>query len=117
MALLDGYTLAIEQAAVYLGTSGVQPAQLLGLLRAQGSAVLDEVGSSPAGTQAILHQEKLAATIVDQTLASAADPGPRALALAALLPPDTIPWSWLQELTDISHRRSRTSAAGTVRRR
>ena len=48
--LLDGYALAVEQAAVYLGSSGVQPTQLLGLLRAQGAAVLDEAGRLDEGT-------------------------------------------------------------------
>ena len=112
MALLNGYTLAIEQAAVYLGTSGVQPTELLGLLRAQGSAVLDEVGSSPAGTQVILHEEKLAATIVDQTLQRLPVRARRALAFAALLPPDTIPWSWLQELTETSTDESAPRLSG-----
>ena len=107
MALLDGYTLAIEQAAVYLGSSGVEPSQLLGLLRAQGTAVLDEVGGLPEGKQAILHKEKIAATIVDQTVDRLPTRARAALAVAALLPPDTIPWSWLQELTETP-----TDAAG-----
>ena len=98
--LLDGYTLAIEQAAVYLGSSGVQPSQLLGLLRAQGAAVLDEVGASPEGAQAILHKEKIIAAIVDQTLERLPKRARHALALAALLPPDTIPWLWLEQLTE-----------------
>ena len=63
--------------------------------------------ASPAGTQAILHKEKLTATIVDQTLQRLPARARRALAFAALLPPDTIPWSWLQDLTDTTHRRSR----------
>ena len=100
VALLDGYALAIEQAAVYLGSSGVEPSQLLGLLRAQGTAVLDEVGGLPEGKQAILHKEKITATIVDQTVDRLPTRARAALAVAALLPPDTIPWSWLQELTE-----------------
>jgi tetratricopeptide (TPR) repeat protein len=98
--LLDGYALAVEQAAVYLGSSGVQPTQLLGLLRAQGAAVLDEVGASPEGARAILHKEKITAAIVDQTLERLPQRARDALALAALLPPDTIAWLWLQQLTD-----------------
>jgi tetratricopeptide (TPR) repeat protein len=97
--LLDGYTLAVEQAAVYLGSSGVQPSQLLAVLRAHGTTVLDDVGgSAPAG--AMLHKEKIAGVIVDQTLARLPPRATAALALACLLPPDTIPWSWLEELTD-----------------
>jgi tetratricopeptide (TPR) repeat protein len=97
--LLDGYTLAVEQAAIYLGSSGVQPSQLLALLRAHGITVLDDVGSS-ADAGAILHKEKIAGVIVDQTLARLPPRATKALALACLLPPDTIPWSWLDELTD-----------------
>jgi tetratricopeptide (TPR) repeat protein len=97
--LLDGYTLAVEQAAVYLGSSRVEPSQLLAVLRAHGTMVLDDVsGSADAG--AILHKEKIAGTIVDQTLARLPPRATAALALACLLPPDTIPWQWLQELTD-----------------
>jgi tetratricopeptide (TPR) repeat protein len=96
--LLDGYTLAVEQAAVYLGSSGVKPSQLLAVLRAHGTAVLDDVGGS-ADAGAILHKEKIAGVIVDQTLARLPLRARTALALACLLPPDTIPWQWLQELT------------------
>ena len=98
--LLDGYALAVEQAAVYLGSSGVQPTQLLGLLRAQGAAVLDEVGASLGGARAISHQERLTAAIVDQTLERLPQRARHAVALAALLPPDRIPWLWLQQLTE-----------------
>jgi tetratricopeptide (TPR) repeat protein len=97
--LLDGYTLAIEQAAVYLGTSGKEPTELLEVLRTHGAAVLDEVGGSSEGAQAILHKEKLTAAIFDQTVARLPARGCAALALASLLPPDTIPWDWLQQLT------------------
>jgi tetratricopeptide (TPR) repeat protein len=97
--LLDGYTLAVEQAAVYLGSSGVEPSQLLALLRAHGTTMLDDVGGS-ADAGAILHKEKIAGAIVDQTLARLPQRARAALALACLLPPDTIPWQWLQELTD-----------------
>jgi tetratricopeptide (TPR) repeat protein len=97
--LLDGYTLAVEQAAVYLGSSGVEPSQLLAVLRAHGTTVLDDVGGS-ADAGAILHKEKIAGVIVDQTLARLPPRARAALGLACLLPPDTIPWSWLDELTD-----------------
>jgi tetratricopeptide (TPR) repeat protein len=98
--LLDGYTLAVEQAAVYLGSSGVAPSQLLAVLRAHGTTVLDDVGGSADVAGAMLHKEKIAGVIVDQTLARLPQRARAALALACLLPPDTIPWQWLQELTD-----------------
>jgi tetratricopeptide (TPR) repeat protein len=98
--LLDGYTLAVEQAAIYLGSSGVEPSQLLGVLRAHGTTVLDDVGGSADAAGMMLHKEKIAGVIVDQTLARLPPRARAALTLACLLPPDTIPWSWLDELTD-----------------
>jgi tetratricopeptide (TPR) repeat protein len=98
--LLDGYTLAVEQAAVYLGSSGTPPSQLLEVLSAHGAAVLDDVGGSAEGAAAILHKDKLTAVIVDQTLQRLPQRGRDALALASLLPPDSIPWQWLQQLTE-----------------
>jgi tetratricopeptide (TPR) repeat protein len=98
--LLDGYTLAVEQAAVYLGSSGTPPSQLLKVLSEHGTTVLDDVGGSTEGAAAILHKEKLTAVIVDQTLNRLTPRARDALAVASLLPPDTIPWQWLQHLTE-----------------
>jgi hypothetical protein len=98
--LLDGYTLAIEQVAVFLGVTGVEPSQLLADLQALGTPALDQVGSSPEGTQAIRHKERLTGRIVDQTLWRLPDRARAALAVASLLPPDTIPWDWLRWLTE-----------------
>ncbi|MDT5397196.1 MAG: hypothetical protein QOK33_427, partial [Mycobacterium sp.] len=98
--LLDGYALAIEQAAVYLGTPGKEPTQLLDVLRENGTALLDEFGSAPEGVQAIRHKERLAAVIVDQTLQRLPARARDASSLASLLPPDTVPWEWLEVLTD-----------------
>ena len=98
--MLDGYTLAIEQAAVYLGALEVEPSQLLDLLRAQGLTALDRTGGVDKVAGAIRHKEKMATTIVDQTLARLPDRAIAALEFASLLPPDTIPWHWLQELTE-----------------
>ena len=95
--LLNGHALAVEQAAVYLGSSGIQPSQLLKLLRA---AALDELDASLDGAQAISHEERITGAIVDQTLETLPQRARHALAVAALLPPDTIPWLWLQQLTD-----------------
>jgi tetratricopeptide (TPR) repeat protein len=98
--LLDGYTLAVEQAAVYLGTPGKEPTRLLDVLREHGTALLDEFGSAPEGVQAIRHKERLAAVIVDQTLQRLPARARDSLAVASLLPPDTVPWEWLEVLTD-----------------
>ena len=75
--LLDGYTLAIEQAAVYLGTTEVEPLQLLEDLQAQGRGRPRRGGKLHRTSAAILHKEKLAAAIVDQTLPPALAAGPR----------------------------------------
>jgi tetratricopeptide (TPR) repeat protein len=97
--LLDAYTLAVEHAAVYLGTSGSEPSELLSLLQTHGATMLDQVGASTEGAAAIRHREKLAGSIVDQTLRRLPRRAKSALAFASLLPPDTIPWEWLEHLT------------------
>jgi tetratricopeptide (TPR) repeat protein len=104
--LLDGYTLAIEQAAVFLGirdpvhpdVAQAEPSALLALLQEQGTATLDEVSSLPQAAGAVLHKEKLVGVIVDQTLKGLPPRARTALGFASLLPPDTIPWDWLELL-------------------
>ncbi|MGO9693212.1 MAG: TIR domain-containing protein [Mycobacterium sp.] len=110
--LLDGYTLAVEQAAVYLGSFGIEPSRLLELLKAQGIAALDEAGGVDKVAGAIRHKEKLATTIVDQTLQQLPARARSALTFASLLSPDTIPWQWLQELTEPPDRSAPTGLPG-----
>jgi tetratricopeptide (TPR) repeat protein len=109
VALLDGYTLAVEQAAVYLGVTEAEPSSLLADLQAQGSVVLDramtEQSSSAGGDAAaireqIQHQERLTGSIVDQTVQQLPARARAALAFASILPPDGIPWEWLRLLTE-----------------
>ena len=113
VTLLDGYTLAVEQAAVYLGVTEQQPSELLADLRAMGPAVMDEAvaeESDPADTTAatirgkIRHQKAMVAVIVDQTLQRLPVRARAALGFAALLPADTVPWDWLRELTTSSQK-------------
>jgi tetratricopeptide (TPR) repeat protein len=109
VALLDGYTLAIEQAAVHLGVTRTEPSELLAYLHASGSAAMDEAvrddESDPADTTGatvrgqILHQGRMIGVIVDQTLQQLTARARAALSFAALLPADAIPWDWLRELT------------------
>ena len=108
VALLDGYTLAIEVAAVYLGVTGEQPTSLLADLQAHGAAVLDQATTEEPDTAdrttaairgQIRHQDKLAGQIIDQTLQKLPPRARNVLAFACLLPPDAIPWDWLRELT------------------
>ncbi len=110
--LLGCYTLAVEHAAVYLGSSGVEPSELLAVLRVQGTALLDEVGASPAGSAAILHKERLTGAIVDQTLMRLHVRARAALSLACLLPPDSVPWDWLEQLTPPAARAASAGLRG-----
>ena len=98
--LLGGYTLGVEQAAVYLGSFEIEPSQLLDALHDQGLAALDTAAEVDKVAGAIRHKEKLATTIVDQTLQQLPQRACAALAFASLLPPDTIMWQWLHELTE-----------------
>ena len=51
----------------------------------------------------IEHQSKLLGPILESMLASVGDSGRTLLKLAALLPPERIPWPWLRELTIRRH--------------
>lgn len=108
VTLLDGYTIAIEQAAVYLNVTGTEPAELLELLRDHGTAMLDQAGADPAVSGQIRHRAKLTGAIVDSTLVHLPARAQQALIYASLLPPDMIPWDWLKVLTNPA---SDTSAA------
>ena len=110
--LLDGYTLAIEQTAVYLGTCEVEPSELLARLKAQGAAALDVVGGAAEGEQAMPHKDKLAEAIIDETLAQLPERARSTLAYASLLPCDTIPCDWLEQLTDHLGSQPRTGLRG-----
>jgi hypothetical protein len=49
---------------------------------------------------AIRHQEQAAGDIVDRTVGCLPPRACRALAFASQLPPDSIPWEWLHQLTE-----------------
>jgi len=98
--LLDGYPLAVEQAAVYLGATGTEPSQLVALLQELGLASLDAVGAAEEGVAAMRHPERLTATIVEQSVQRLPRRARMALAYASLLGPEAIPWEWLHQLTD-----------------
>lgn len=96
VSLLEGWTLVVEQAAVYLGTK-IEPTKLLPLLRSHSVAILDDVARNTG--EGIRHEQRLVGVIVDQTLQQLPSRARDALGVASLLPPDTIPWEWLEELT------------------
>ena len=100
--LLDGFTLAVEQAGVYLSTHPeVTVRDYLNHLRSQSLTASDAMLDDDSKTR-IEHREKLLSVILDQSLTDLEHTLPgslQVLRLAAAMPPDTIPWPWLEELT------------------
>ena len=100
--LLDGFTLAVEQAGVYLSTHPeVTVRDYLNHLRSQNLTASDTMLKDREKTQ-IEHREKLLSVILEQSLTDLEHTLPgslQVLRLAAAIPPDTIPWPWLEELT------------------
>ena len=104
--LLDGFTLAVEQAGVYLSTHPeVTVRDYLNHLRSQNLTASDAMLKDREKTQ-IEHREKLLSVILDQSLTDLEHTLPgscQVLRLAAAMPPDTIPWPWLEELTRVTN--------------
>lgn len=100
--LLDGFTLAVEQAGVYLSTHPEDTVRdYLNHLRSQNLTASDAMLDDDSKTR-IEHREKLLSVILDQSLTDLEHTLPgslRVLRLAAAMPPDTIPWPWLETLT------------------
>jgi len=100
--LLDGFTLAVEQAGVYLFTHPeITVRDYLTYLHSQNLTVADDM-LTDAEKSLIAHSEKLTSVTLDQSLTDLENTLPGALQvlqLAAAMPPDTIPWPWLEELT------------------
>ena len=100
--LLDGFTLAVEQAGVYLSTHPESTVRdYLTYLRSQNLTASDAMLEDREKTQ-IKHREKLLSVILDQSLTDLEQTLPGSLPvlrLAAAMPPDAIPWPWLKKLT------------------
>ena len=100
--LLDGFTLAVEQAGVYLSTHPEDTVRdYLNHLRSQNLTASDAMLDDDSKTR-IEHREKLLSVILDQSLTDLEHTLPgslQVLRLAAAMPPDTIPWPWLETLT------------------
>lgn len=91
--LLAGFTLAAEQAAVHLGAHPyLDPDELYATIAARDYHELDE---ARLGT---LHEGTLG-PVLSETLGRLPPRALRALAVAAWLPPDTVAWSWLEQLS------------------
>ena len=103
---LGGFTLAVEQVAIFLGLNpDIRPVDYLAGLRARGLSTTDQIPASDATAAGqILHREKQLSAILSATLERLDEPAARtALQFAALLPPDSVPWPWLQALTIARH--------------
>ncbi len=102
---LGGFTLAVEQVALYLGLHPeIAPSAFLETLQARGLPVADTLVERDADLAAqMLTQSKQLGLILDATLAKLAAPARTALGFAALLPPDSVPWPWLRSLTVGEH--------------
>lgn len=99
--LLDGFTLAVEQAGVYLSTHPEDTVRdYLNHLRSQNLTASDAMLDDDSKTR-MEHREKLLSVILEQSLTDLEHTLPgslQVLRLAAAMPPDTIPWPWLETL-------------------
>lgn len=103
---LGGFTLAIEQVAIFLGIHPeISPSGFLQQLQDKGLPLADTVVTHDDGAVAaqMLTQSKQLGLILDATLEKLSAPARTALRFAALLPTDTVPWPWLRSLTEAEH--------------
>ena len=119
---LGGFTLAVEQAAIHLGLNDQNdpPSAFLARLRRDGLPSVDELPKDADIANKMLHQQKQLGPILRATI----DPLVRelpalgtALKFAALLPPDSVPWPWLRELTAKNHPALTDLEWGRLKRR
>jgi Flp pilus assembly protein TadD len=121
---LGGFTLAVEQAAVYLGLNGTDdpPSAFLKRLRTEGLPNVDKLAKDADVAAQMLHQQKQLGPILRATLEPLVKELPAAgtaLEFAALMPPDSVPWPWLKELTTRRHPElaDRPAEWGKIKRR
>ncbi len=102
---LGGFTLAVEQVAVFLGLHpDIAPSTFLSGLHAKGLPVADALPARyPDVSAQMLTQSKQLSLILEATLNRLALPARTAMQFAALLPHDTVPWPWLRSLTLACH--------------
>ena len=98
VALLGGFTLAVEAAAVYLGkyAGEVTCAGFLALLKRKGLDALDR--QAAASGEQVRHGEISLSATLQPTLERLTPPQRLALEFAALLPPDQVALPWLRAL-------------------
>ena len=119
--LLAGFTLGIEQVALFLrARREIAPSMMLDLLRRDGLGGL-EAEATRGDWSDVRHQQRLASVVFDTTLQQLSGPGAAgegdtsygarpgsadrvgraaraALEAASLLPPDSVPWAWLEAI-------------------
>jgi hypothetical protein len=104
--LLGGFTLAIEQVGLYLAVQPeLTPTAVIAQLRTYGLTALDrQTGTDEAIAANVRHESAVLGTVLTSTLeglskeARLREHARLVLHLAALLPADAIPLSWLREL-------------------
>ncbi|MBI1292255.1 hypothetical protein GC173_13610 [bacterium] len=98
---LDGFTIAVEQVALYLGLNPrVAPLAYLRGLEARGLDSHDRLAERDDVAREMHHREKQLRLILDDTLATLQDSpaAVTALHLASFLPPEVVPWPWIADL-------------------
>jgi len=97
---LDYYTLAVEQAAIYVGLKPeISIAGFLERLRVKGLAELDVLAArDPQLRSTIQHREKQLSLVLEQTLPEIGTSARQILSYAALFDPDAIAKPWLETL-------------------
>lgn len=91
---LEGWTLAVELVAIYLGQPYRQSVRNAVMeLREAGLAHLEE-----AADEVVTHQSGLLDVVLGQTMDDLSPEAREILVFAALMPPDTVRLDWLREL-------------------
>ncbi|HZK04417.1 MAG TPA: hypothetical protein VFC82_01050, partial [Actinomycetaceae bacterium] len=120
--LLAGFTLAVEQVAVFLGLNpDVAPSKYLAWLRTEGLSLADRHATDSV-QDAMLHEEGLLSVVLASQLGTVDEVGRFVLRTAACLPPEEIPWPWLETIARAGFPHLNASASGpdpwlAVRRR
>ncbi len=103
---LGYYTLAVEQAAIYVGLRPeISIASFLDKFREEGLAELDTLTEGESELQnAMQHREKQLRLVLKQTLPSPGSLALQILHYAALFDPDAIGKPWIEALIEQHHR-------------
>ena len=100
--LLQGFTLAVEVVAVFLGERArrIGCAALLQRLRAKG---IDDIAGDTRSKHRIAHGEKLVSLTLTPTLETLAAAELQILTVAALCPPDLVALPWVRAVAGADH--------------